>query len=137
MFDVRVLARPYLMTCHFPNPCEFANNKSSCPELACKKDAPENSTKYTGKHFCQSLFFNKVAGLKPATLLKERLWHRCFPVNFGKFLRKSFFTEHLWWLLLQLGEVVFQKLSFDSYEKLSLKQFSFNILNIWKNLLFF
>ena len=137
MFDVRVLARPYLMTCHFPNPCEFANNKSSCPELACKKDAPENSTKYTGKHFCQSLFFNKVAGLKPATLLKERLWHRCFPVNFGKFVRKSFFTEHLWWLLLQLGEVVFQKLSFDSYEKLSLKQFSFNILNIWKNLLFF
>ena len=137
MFDIRVLARPYLMTCHFPNPCEFANNKSSCPELACKKDAPENSTKYTGKHFCQSLFFNKVAGLKPATLLKERLWHRCFPVNFGKFLRKSFFTEHLWWLLLQLGEVVFQKLSFDSYEKLSLKQFSFNILNIWKNLLFF
>ena len=137
MFDVRVLARPYLMTCHFPNPCEFANNKSSCPELTCKKDAPENSTKYTGKHFCQSLFFNKVAGLKPATLLKERLWHRRFPVNFGKFVRKSFFTEHLWWLLLQLGEVVFQKLSFDSYEKLSLKQFSFNILNIWKNLLFF
>ena len=24
--------------------------------------------------------FNKVAGLRPATLLKKRLWHRCFPV---------------------------------------------------------
>ena len=101
MFDVRVLARPYLMTCHFPNPCEFANNKSSCPELACKKDAPENSTKCTGKHFCQSLFFNKVAGLKPATLLKERLWHRCFPVNFGKFLRKSFLQNTSGRLLLE------------------------------------
>ena len=33
------------------------------------------------------LFFNKVAGLRPATLLKKRLWHRCFPVNFAKFLR--------------------------------------------------
>ena len=43
-------------------------------------------------------FFNKVAGLSP--LLKKRLWHRCFSVNFAKFLRKSFFIEHLWWLLL-------------------------------------
>ena len=46
-----------------------------------------------GKHVCQSLFFNKVAGI---TLLKKRLWHRCFPANFVKFLRTSFFTEHLW-----------------------------------------
>ena len=26
----------------------------------------------------------------PATLLKKRLWHRCFPVNFMKFLRTPF-----------------------------------------------
>ena len=25
------------------------------------------------------------------TLLKKRLWHRCFPVNFAKFLRTPFF----------------------------------------------
>ena len=37
---------------------------------------------------------------KPATLLKKRLWHRCFPVNFVKFLRTPFFMEHLRWLLL-------------------------------------
>ena len=37
---------------------------------------------------------------KPATLLKKRLCHRCFPVNFEKFLRTPFFTEHLRWLLL-------------------------------------
>ena len=24
---------------------------------------------------------------RPATLLKKRLWHRCFPANFAKFLR--------------------------------------------------
>ena len=34
--------------------------------------------------------------------LKKRLWHRCFPVNFAKFLRTPFLTEHLWWLLLSL-----------------------------------
>ena len=26
----------------------------------------------------------------PATLLKKSLWHRCFPVNFAKFLRAPF-----------------------------------------------
>ena len=29
-----------------------------------------------------------------------RAWNRCFPVNFVKFLRTPFLTEHLWWLLL-------------------------------------
>ena len=29
-----------------------------------------------------------------STLLKKRLWHRCFPVNFTKFSRTSLFTEH-------------------------------------------
>ena len=42
-------------------------------------------TKFTGKHLCQSLFFKKVADL-----LKKKLWHRCFPVNFVKVLRTPF-----------------------------------------------
>ena len=54
---------------------------------------------------CQSLFFDKVAG-RPATLLQKRLRHRCFPVNFVKFLRTSVFIEHLWWLLLHLYSFV-------------------------------
>ena len=43
---------------------------------------------------------NTCASLRPATLLKKRLWHWCFPVNFAKFLRTPFLTEPLWWLLL-------------------------------------
>ena len=50
----------------------------------------KNFAKVTGKHLCQSLSFNKVPGLKPVTLLKKRPWHRCFPVNFTKFLRTPF-----------------------------------------------
>ena len=34
------------------------------------------------------------------SFLKKRLWHRCFPVNFAKFLRTSFLTKHPRWLLL-------------------------------------
>ena len=37
---------------------------------------------------------------RPASLVKKRYWHRRFPVNFAKFLRKPFHTEHLRWLLL-------------------------------------
>ena len=42
----------------------------------------------------------QASGLRPAALLKKRLWHRCFPVNFAKFLRAPIFIEHLRWLLL-------------------------------------
>ena len=31
-----------------------------------------------------------VVQAPPATLLEKRLWHRCFPVNFAKFLRTPF-----------------------------------------------
>ena len=36
----------------------------------------------------------------PATFFKKGLWHRCFPVNFAKFSRTTFFKEHLQWLVL-------------------------------------
>ena len=79
---------------------EYLPFRSSRPGVFCKKGVLRKFAKITGKHLCQSLFFNKVAGLRLATSLKKRLWHRCFPVNFAKFLRTSFFIEHLWWLLL-------------------------------------
>ena len=65
-------------------------NRSSHQRCSIRKGVLRNFSKFTGKHLCQSLFFNKVAGLRPATLLKKRLWHRCFPVNFEKFLRTPF-----------------------------------------------
>ena len=40
-------------------------------------------------------------GLRPETLLKKRLWHRCFPVNSTKFLGTAFLKENLRWLLLK------------------------------------
>ena len=39
----------------------------------------------------QGLFFNKTAGLRPATSWKKGLSHRCFPLNFAKLLRTPFF----------------------------------------------
>ena len=47
----------------------------SRPEVFCEKGVLRNFAKFTGKHLCQ------------------RLWHRCFPVNFAKFLR-TFFLQN-------------------------------------------
>ena len=82
-------------------------SRSSHSEAFCKKFVLKNFAKFTGKQLCHSLFLKKVVGLRPATLLKK-LWHRCIPVNFVKFLSSPIFTEHLWWLLL----------SFPSFEKI-------------------
>ena len=80
----------------------ISNLQKQPPEVSIKKGVLRNSTKFTGKHLCQSLFFNKVPGLTPATSLKKRPWHRYFPVNFVKFLKTPFLTEHLRWLLINL-----------------------------------
>ena len=52
-------------------------------------------------------------------LLKKRLWHRCFPVNFAKFLRTSVLQNTSGRLLLEPSEAanVFLKISQNSQEK--------------------
>ena len=66
---------------------EVQQNRSSHRKCSVKKGIViKNFAKFTGKQLCWGLFFNKVAGLRPATLLR-RLQQRCFPVNFGKFLK--------------------------------------------------
>ena len=58
-------------------------SRNSRPEVFCKKGFLRNFAKFTGKHLCQRLFINE-------TLFKKSLWHRCFPINFAKFLRAPF-----------------------------------------------
>ena len=65
-------------------------DRSRYRRCSVKKGVLRNFLKFTGKHLRQRLVFNKVAGLRPATLLKKSFWHGCFPVNFAKFLRKPF-----------------------------------------------
>ena len=54
------------------------------PEMHYKKGFLIYFIKCTGKHLCQSLLFNKVAGLSPANLLKketpaQHVFHRTSP----------------------------------------------------------
>ena len=65
--------------------------RSSHQRCSISKGVLRNFSKLTGKHLCQSLFFNKVAGLRP--LLKKRLVFSC---EFYEISKNTFFTEHLW-----------------------------------------
>ena len=50
-----------------------SKHEKQSSEVFCKKNVLKNFTKFKGKHLRQSPFFNKVAGLGPAILLKTRL----------------------------------------------------------------
>ena len=56
-----------------------------------QKQPPEFPTKH--RYWFSDVF--RGYRMRPATLLKKRLWLRCFPVNFAKFLRTPFLSEHL------------------------------------------
>ena len=115
--------------------------RSSRPEVFCTKGVLKHFANFTGKHLRQSLFFNKAADLRPATLLKNRPWHRCFSVNFAKFLRTPFFTEHLQCLLLKFISHHIKEMLYVNINLMGNKPWSKYIFSCfwywcWKNLLF-
>ena len=73
-------------------------------EVFYKKAVLGNFTKFTGKHLCQSL--SQQSCRPPATLLKNELWHRCFLVNFAKFLRTPFSQNTSRRLLLKVHRLM-------------------------------
>ena len=62
-----------------PIPNRF--NKSSHLKVFCRKGVLRNFAKFTWKHLCQSLFLNKVAGLRPGGCF----WVKCVMMDFFYF----------------------------------------------------
>ena len=75
----------------------LGNSKSSRFQVFFKIVVLRHFTNFTEKLLWWSLFLIKLQALS-----KKRIWHRCFPVKFMKFLRTTFFAEELRWLLLKL-----------------------------------
>ena len=72
------------------NSPKFTWNKSSHPKVFGEKGVLKNFAKFTGKHLCQDLFFNKVAGLRPATLSKKkRTLAQVFSCEFCEFSQNT------------------------------------------------
>ena len=50
----------------------WSSDRSSRPEVSCKKGVLRNFAKFTGKHLCQSPFFNKFCEISKNTFFTER-----------------------------------------------------------------
>ena len=72
-------------------------NRSNHQRCSIKKGVLGNFAKFAWKYLCQGLFLIKMQalGLRPATLLKKRLWHKCFPVNLWNFSKHLFYRTPL------------------------------------------
>ena len=106
--------------------CLLINIRSVLGRCSVKKVFLESLQKFIAKHLCWSSFFKKLQ-VRPAILFKKKLRHRFFSGNFVKFLRISFLTEHLQWLLLKCEKAVKTVLTYWYYWK---KDFSLQGLNI-------
>ena len=88
--------------------------RSSHQRWSIKKDVLKNFAKFAGKHMCQGLFFDKVAGLRPATLLKKETLGQVFSCEFCDTPKSIFFTEHLW--TTASGMLLCSSLKFSIYD---------------------
>ena len=85
-----------VVVCKFDT--KLNNDRSSRPEVLCKKDFLKNFAKFTGKHLCHSLFFNKVAGLRAqaCNFIKKETVALVFSYEFCEIFENTFFKEHPW-----------------------------------------
>ena len=73
----------------------FGKDRRSHRRCSVRKGVLRNFAKFTGKQICQSLFFSKVADLRPAALLKKRL-AQMFSCESCEIFKNTFLTEHIW-----------------------------------------
>ena len=79
----------------------FSANISSFFKYSINKTAPSGLTLNNIACTLPEQSSGGVLQKRCSTLLKKRPWHRCFAVNFAKFLRTPFFIELLRWLFLK------------------------------------
>ena len=96
-------------------------SRSSHQRRSMEKGVLKNFTKFTGNSCARASFSNKVAGLRPSTLLKKRICHRClFSCEFCEISKNTLFTEHLWAtasafrqsLILTLNNFIFNSVNY-------------------------
>ena len=59
--------------------------------MFCIKIVLKNFKKFTGKHLCQSPFFIKVAGFRPAIKLKKEILTQVFSCEFSEIFKNTSF----------------------------------------------
>ena len=71
------------------------NTRNRHRKCSVRKGVLWDFAKFTGKHLCQSLLFNKAAGRRPVTLLEKKLWRSVFLWIFWNFKEHLFYRKPL------------------------------------------
>ena len=77
----------------------FTYLRSSRQSCSVNKDVLKNFAKFTGKHLCQSITFDKVAGLQ---LYLKKTLAQLFSCEFCEILKNTFLQNASWRLFLYL-----------------------------------
>ena len=94
--DNQYLYMIHNLTIFWPIIWPFRSSRRRC---SVKKGVLKNFAKFTGKHLCQSLFLNKVAG-DACNFIKKEILAQVFSCEFSEIYKNTFLTEHLRRLLL-------------------------------------
>ena len=68
----------FVFLCFYKNEINITNKK-------------KKNSKFTAKHLCQSLFFNKVAGLQACNFIKEETLLQVFSCEICKIFKNIYF----------------------------------------------
>ena len=68
----------------------IVNFRSSRPAVFYKKGGIKNFANFTGKHLCQSLFFNKLQAEAACNFIKKENLTQMFPCEFCEISMKIF-----------------------------------------------
>ena len=81
-------------TCVLQNSCpkSLEKSKKQPPQVVHKKDVFKTFIKFTGKHLCRSLIFNKEA----FNFIEKETPILVFSCEFCENINNTFFTNHLW-----------------------------------------
>ena len=69
---------------------EIMKNRNSHRERYVRKGVLRNFVKFSGKRMCQSLFFNKVTGLRPCNFIKKEILAEVFSCEFCEISKNTF-----------------------------------------------
>ena len=86
----------------------FSISRSSHQRCSMKKGFLKNFTKFTGKHMCQACNF-----------IKKETLAQVLCCEFCEMSKKTFYVEHLWWLLLWIMSILNLALQNCSLERVN------------------
>ena len=108
------------------------NSKAVIRRCSVKKVFLDYFAKFTGKHLCQRLFFNIVAGGACNFIKKEKTLAQVFPCEFCEIFKNTFFTEHIWGTASWICGGVFFNITWKKHELTWKKLYYFKNLCVLK-----